>query len=286
MKRNLFVVAASAVLVVHAGGAVLTLSPVADTTISENDAARATFDGTTIIVGRLSGNGGESRCRSLLRFDPGALPADATITSVTLTVTVLRNHAGDADPHGLHRVNQAWTEEHASWLTSGLEDWVGGDAEFGADSTANLGAGAGMFHSTPAMIAAVRSWRAAPLDNHGWLLVSSDEESSGNARRIASRESPGSGPVLTIHYTVPDRFPGPPPGELGDIRLTNAALRFQFTLLPGTNYLVQRREAFDGASWVPVTNFTAAGTASVATVIHTVTAGSHFFRVLLTPALP
>jgi len=104
----------------------LELVPVADNTISENNAARTTFDSQTLIVGRLGAQAGESRSRSLLLFDVTSLPMNATVTAATLTVTVTRNHLGGADVHGLDRLNSPWTEQDATWTHSGLATLIPG----------------------------------------------------------------------------------------------------------------------------------------------------------------
>jgi hypothetical protein len=260
----------------------LSVFPTADTTISENNAARTSFDSPTLIVGRLSGNAGESLVRALLRFDLSQLPPMAVITSATLTVTVTRNHLGDSDAHSLHRVNLPWTEAGATWVTSGLEEWLGGDAEPFPDSTAALGTGTYVFPSTPAMIAAVRAWRSTPGQNHGWLLQSGDEITPGNARRIVSREGSSGAPVLTIRYAVP--FDGPPPGLLANPRLANGRFQFQFTASPGGSYAVQASETVPSTNWTTTSQYPARGTQSVINVEQPVSASNRFFRVITTPA--
>jgi hypothetical protein len=261
----------------------LSVLPVADTTISENDAARTSFDSPTLIVGRLSGNGGENLARALLRFDLSQLPPTAIVTAATLTVTVTRNHLGDSDAHGLYRVNLPWVEAGATWITSGLEEWVGGDAEPFPDSTVALGVGTHVFPSTLEMVAAVRAWHSSPGQNHGWLLASGDEITPGNARRIVSREGTPGAPVLTIVYSLP--FDGPPPGLLVNPRLANGRFQFQFTSLPGSSYAVQAAETVRSTNWITTSLHPARNTQSVISVDQVLSASNQFFRVITMPAL-
>lgn len=261
----------------------LSVLPVADTTISENNAARTSFDSPTLIVGRLSGNGGENLARALLRFDLSQLPPTAIVTSVTLTVTVTRNHLGDSDTHGLFRVNLPWTEAGATWISSDLEEWIGGDAEPVPDSTTGLGVGTCVFPSTPELVATVRSWLSSPGQNHGWLLASGDEITAGNARRIVSREGTPGAPVMTVLYSLP--FVGPPPGLLVNPRLANGRFQFQFTAQAASAYAVQAAETVCSTNWITTSQYPARGTQSVIQVDQVLSASNQFFRVIV-PSAP
>ena len=197
---------------------VLVLAPERDNTLFE-DANGDISDGAgpALFAGRTSQ--GTIR-RSLLRFDPAALPPGAQIDSVTLTLQV--SNAPNTVPRQftLHVLARDWGEG-ASYSTGGAGDaaapndatWThaflpsahwstpGGDFE-PVPSASLVVEGIGAYTWTSAaMTADVRSWAERPDTNHGWLLQG-EEADLATARRFDSREAPASSrPTLTIFYT-------------------------------------------------------------------------------------
>ena len=179
------------------------LTSVADTTISEGNAAHANGMGPDFIVGGLLQF--TSRCRGLMRFDLSSVPSAAVITSATVTVAVTISKAGASEHnHGLHRLLAPWDERSATWDGSGVGPWDGGDFIVDADASLALaGAETYTFESTTGLVATVQMWLTNSEMNHGWILISQDETAPATARRIAARESGSSGPTLTIGYSMP-----------------------------------------------------------------------------------
>jgi hypothetical protein len=215
----------------------ISLTPVADTTISEGNAAHVNeLDGTLIVGGLLQLT---SKCRGLIRFDLSNIPPTAVITSATVTVTVTISKAGATEHiHELHRLLAPWNETSATWDGSGGVTWNGGD--FIEDADASVGFGGAetyMFESTTGLVATVQMWLTDSETNHGWILISQDEATPGTARRVATRPVANQ-PVLTIGYSMPP----PPPA---DFDVTSPGSLFsingeepnpELTLTRGSNY--------------------------------------------------
>lgn len=255
----------------------ISLNPVADTTISEQNQARAAFNADTMIVGRLTANGAQAKCRDLLQFDLSSLPADITITSVTLTVTITRNHFGGTDSHALHRMNAAWTEALATWDTSGSAAWTGGSFEDEPDSTIGLGSGTFVFPSSPAMIATAQMWQTNGAANYGWIMISADEETPGNARRVGSREAFSGQPTLTIEYTAAP--PPPPAPTLGSPRVEEGQFTFDFLAKAGHAYTVEYKDNLNSNQWNTLVMYPAPATDTSIRVSNSVET-VRFFRVV------
>jgi hypothetical protein len=225
-------VALSLATIVHCTLAqVITLTPSADATIHAasngiDEAANGTgpwnFAGNTTRFGER---------RALLRFDiTGPVPANATITSASLTIHIDRG-IDDANLFRLHRVTSSWNEGPAlpdepggegiqpqagdvTWSFRSYSDtpalrvaWLnqGGDFAPAASSQTTLSrSGAFTFASTPQLIADVTSWLQTPATNHGWIILTDDPMLSGTAKRFASREAPDitTRPTLTLTYSL------------------------------------------------------------------------------------
>jgi hypothetical protein len=228
----------------------ITLNPAADTTISEGGRANTSWNSDNMVVGRLTGNGGEAISRGLIRFEMPSLPANTVVTSVTLTVSITRARSSTPDNHALHQLMSPWSESTATWESSGSGAWSGGNFLEVPDSTTPLGGDqsgntvTGTFPSTPAFVAAVQTWLTNVSENYGWVLRNEDEETLGNGRRISSREAAvGLKPVLTIGYFLEE--PPPPPA---DFTVTSPGSFYningeepnpEITLTRGSNYVFE-----------------------------------------------
>ena len=211
-------------------------TPIADTTISDGDGARANGFSTDMIVGRLSHL--NAPARGLVRFDLSGLPVGAVVTSVSLNFTVIANASGGADIHALQRLNTGWLENSATWLSSGAAPWAnaGGDYLSTPDATVSVTDGTFTFSSTAALVGTVQAWIDNPASNNGWLLRSQNEGSGRNARRIGTLEG-SSPPILTVEYSAP---------PAADFNVTSPGFFFSIngqspnpplTLTRGSNYL-------------------------------------------------
>lgn len=237
--KSLLVFGALLLACLGAWSASLSLTPVADTTISDGDGAHVSGADITLIVGGLEALAAPAR--GLLRFDLSSLPATAVVTSATVTVSVTRSRAGGAEhPHRLHRLLTPWDEMMASWFDSGSSGWVGGDFLEDLDASISLAdIGNFTFASSAELVATVRLWQTNSAANHGWILINGEESTPGTARRISAREASSDRPTLTIGYSEPP----PPPA---DFNVTSPGSYYaingtepnpELTLVRGSNYV-------------------------------------------------
>jgi hypothetical protein len=219
MKHSLFIVASIAAAA-HAD--VISLSPVADSTIYDNGTSETSNSrGQHIFAGT---NAVASARRGLVKFDvAAALPANATIQQATLTLTITRQ-ASNASVARLFRCTSAWgegtsqafgNEGGGASATSGDPSWsyasfstrrwahAGGDFAAAASDSRTAGATATLTFAGTAVTNDVVSWATSPASNSGWILLG-DEVSAGSAIRFGSRENadPDARPTLVITFTV------------------------------------------------------------------------------------
>jgi hypothetical protein len=189
----------------------------------------------------VSSTGGGTLRRALLRFDLSGVPANATITAVTL-----RLHAQSATPAAqtctLHAVVAAWSEgdsfdtggggapategdatwSHRVWPAT---PWTSPGGDFTAAPCASVvvdGTGFKTCASTPELVAVVQGWVGATASDFG-LIIRGNESVLQTTKKFDSRESaePGQRPLLTVEYTTPSG----PLGDLdGDGRVSGADL--------------------------------------------------------------
>ena len=200
----------------------VTLLASKDTTIYNSSSERANGSG----IGLFAGNTRiPSARRALLEFDiAGAVPAGATITSVSLSMRVTRIPPANPGPRAtqLHRPLNSWGEggsnagstggtgvtpqtNDATWTKrfTGGESWSapGGGFVVSASASATFSTGTPVWSSTAALVADVQAWVSDPSFNHGWLLKG-DETGRSTVRAFSSREGSATlGPMLTIEYT-------------------------------------------------------------------------------------
>lgn len=190
--------------------------------------------------------------RTVLQFDvAGNVPAGATITGATLTLTMNKG-TGVSHAHSLFVLTQAWgegstnasgnegsggasTANSATWIHTFFSgsNWTNAGGDFAATASAitNVGGSNSYNWSSPAVTADVQGWYANPSSNFGWILTG-NETTSGSAKRFASRENPISSarPRLVVTYTLPCSDPDIPslsasapsfcPGETININVT------------------------------------------------------------------
>lgn len=211
-------------------GAIVSITSSKDNSLIQN----ATGDlsngaGSGMFVGNTHQSGDNIR-RGIMAFDvASAVPAGSIITSVSVTLTVNRargsgitiglfptladwGEAGsDSGPFGgsgtdSQRGDATWI--HRFYAPVGGTTWAneGGDFNPVASATKLVsGNGAYSWNSNPAMVALVQSWLDAPTGNFGWIVKSTNENGSQNAKRFATREEPlaSARPTMVIEYTIP-----------------------------------------------------------------------------------
>lgn len=176
-----------------------------------------------------------TRMHGLMRFDLSALPANAVIENVTLTLEVVGQPRDgfNAGVFGLYRMLKPWGEGNkvaqddlspglGAPATAGEATWndrfalmgqpwgaPGGAAgiDYVADVSSTLtvyglGDSPYNFPSETTLIEDVQLWVDNPSANHGWMLKALSEEENFTARRFATRESGDFGPYLQIEYSV------------------------------------------------------------------------------------
>lgn len=222
----------------QAMGATFVATAVEDTSIYQNH-PEYNLGGTTLVSGT---NQQFSNSRALFSFDLSAIPADAIVTSVQVSLFVTRRP--DPDQHGgpvnsdfsLYRALQNWTEGTGGAVTGSPsatgdttwndlhfnttgDSWTIPGGQIGTDfastpsATTSVGdVGLYLWGSSSELVDDVQSWLNSPSTNYGFALISESENVAGTARRFASREQPGGdkpAPTLTVTYQS-----APEPGRM------------------------------------------------------------------------
>lgn len=207
-------------------GATVSLPPSKDTSLMEVVPNNNTGTMGNLVSGSIA-NG--KRTRALVQFDTlNQIPADATILSVSLQLSVLKSPPLPVAPGSsfhLHRILVDWkegtkgvsntgdraTDEEPTWSmrSFNVSDWEepGGsrtDTDFAAAASGSAfldAPGAYTFVSTPEMVADVQMWVCDPSSNHGWAIISGSEGTAATARRLGSKETGGPQvPSLLVEY--------------------------------------------------------------------------------------
>jgi len=202
---------------------VASLTPIADNTLYEDvTGALSNGAGTGMFAGK---NASGLIRRAVVAFDvAGAVPAGATINSVTLTMNMSQTPAGNQNV-ALHRLLADWgegtsvaggaggggapsTSGDATWIHTFFNTsfWsaVGGDYAASPSASTTVGSAIGnyVWTSTPAMVADVQAWLDSPSSDFGWAVVG-NEAVVQTLKRFDTREisTPALRPTLTINYT-------------------------------------------------------------------------------------
>jgi hypothetical protein len=239
MNRNYFAIfIAGAVLAQGsaAQSASITINPDKDNTLIQTTSPSGQLSNGLgdIFVGRTNQDGSgpavTSIRRGLVHFNvSGNLPANATITGVTLKMTNVMTNNGD-QTLSLQDALQDWgqgtsnfnggigapaTQNDATWLytfynattPSASPTWTTAGGSFSSTvsaSTLDPGGQSGNVISwtSAQMIADVQSWLNNPNSNFGWGIIG-NESTGQTAKRLNSSES-ANPPQLVITYTVPE----------------------------------------------------------------------------------
>ena len=163
--------------------------------------------------------------RAVIKFDiDGAIPADATIDSVQLTLNVSRNNNSTAEDTSLHRLTSDWGESgsnasgnegggaaaengDATWQHTFYDNsfWSAPGGDFVAGASASIPvdvAGGHVWGSTAGMVSDVQQWLDQPASNFGWIIIG-NESQSATSKRFDSREiQDGNAPGLEVVFTT------------------------------------------------------------------------------------
>jgi len=228
-----------------ARGDVLTVFPSKDNSLLEDPSGSVSGGGSsTIFLGRLGPSGGNLKRRAVMAFDLSAIPTNAVVTRVALTLTLLKGNGGDT-PVELHRLTQNWgegtsnggpqgapsTPGSATWIHTSFSGatWTnaGGDFDPATSATQMVGTtfSTPVWDSTASgnlrVVNDAQGWVSNPASNFGWILTG-DEVNTSTAKEFGSRELSFGQPTLTVTYSVPE------PGTIavvGMIALTGQGTR-------------------------------------------------------------
>jgi len=200
----------------------LVVNPAKDNTLYESTGAQlSNGQGIFMFVG-LTGSGGSRR--GLVAFDLSAIPANATITDVSLSLFLSRPRAdATAETIDLFKVLKDWGEgsSNAGSPGGGGAPAQPGDATWlynffntsfwtsaGGDTAASVSASTAVSTnnrpytwSGSGMVADVQSWVADPASNFGWMLAG-NEGNQQSAQRFHTGENTSNKPQLTVTYTL------------------------------------------------------------------------------------
>lgn len=248
------------------------LLPVADTTLFEvspnNNLGRS-----SLAVGATATG---PRARALLRFDLSVIPSNAIIETAELSFFVEKTPATGGEPSAfaVHRFLKPWDEgaglgntgvpanagettwnsqfhANAAWSQPGAAS--GTEYDSAASASVSIG-GVGSYAIT-GVTNDVQAWVSGLATNHGWIMISSREETPETARRVTSREGAGlPPPTLAIQYAIPPSDPVP---GITAVAATNGQFELRF-MVPSTYcYEVQVRDSLTTGAWSPLTNICA-----------------------------
>ncbi len=221
---------AAALAAAPLAGDVVTLRPVADTTIFQENGDASDAKGPNLFAG---GNTLGNFRRAFVRFDvAGAVPAGSTVSGARLDLVLTRAKGNPVDV-SLFAATAAWGEGTSNSgdpggsgapATPGDATWTmrvypatawlspGGDTAAGPSATSPIDVTLGTWSWGPnaGMRSDVQGWLDHPGTNFGWQVRADELQAPPSARRFGSRES-ATPPALTITYTPPGGGgPGPP----------------------------------------------------------------------------
>ena len=244
---------------------VITLSPVADTTLFETNPDNNMGADRTLVGGSTARG---LRSRALIKFDFSAIPDGATITAVSLQIQAVKSpsFASADSSFSLRRVLVSWIEGTKAGTLGAIAEtgeptWKnraapstpwgepGGAAgsDYASEPSASVqmsGPGTYTFASNAGLVADAQLWLEQPELNFGWALVTDQEQTTGTARRLASREDPSNGPALRVEYAS-----GSAP-----IMITSIVARPSDIAITWTGgsppYQLEEKAQLKGTSWV------------------------------------
>jgi hypothetical protein len=156
---------------------------------------------------------GQTDITSLLKFNLSSIPANATINSATLTLTVQANASYLVDDTvSIHRVKQNWTEDGATWNTydgSNLWNTPGGLGASDIDATALAtlaftGISADTAEDFTLNTTEIQKLVDGTNPNYGFLVnCSSAENFSGWSFYSSDNNVSAYRPNLVIDYSLP-----------------------------------------------------------------------------------
>lgn len=209
------------------------LLPSKDNTLYEDAGGQVSNgQGIYLFAGKTGARGGSELRRGLVAFDLTSIPANATVTNVTLTMFNSSPSVAAVNV-SLRRVSRDWGEGNsnagspggtgtqaqpgdATWLHNFFSgsSWatIGGDFAGTSSATTPInGSNRAYTWTGSGMVDDVRSWVANAGSNFGWAIIG-DEANASNAQRFNTGENASNPPRLAVTYEV-----AAPPAQLLNI---------------------------------------------------------------------
>lgn len=203
----------------------VTITPSADNTLYEQSTGSLSNGAGQYLFAGRTAQGANSIRRIVLRFDvAGNVPAGATITGATLSLSMNKGANNTAQNISIHPLTTDWgegtsnapgqegsgttsTANSATWIHSFFPNttWTAAGGDFNSTASATTAvAGNGTYSWSSATVTSdVTAWFSNPATNFGWIMIG-NEASSVTSKRFASKEfgTASNRPQLTITYTV------------------------------------------------------------------------------------
>ena len=307
IKRLFFLSLLSVLVVSGASADSVTLTSTADTHLFEPAPNNNAGGNPTFISGT---NLSLKRSRALIKFNVSQIPANASIQSVTLTLTCTQVPFSPADStFDLRRLLVDWGEGtgtsssgdagraaltgEATWNNRFHPStaWSAPGAAAPADFSSTVSGskliqdvGIYTFGSTSGMVADVQQWLTNPSTNLGWILISESENTGGTHRMFASRESPDNNkPTLVVQYTLPTVATP----QIKSIQRVGSTIQFVFTAIAGQSYTAEYRDSLVAGTWATLVNLgLQSSTADVTVTDPSPPPNQRFYRVTTTTPGP
>ena len=204
-----------------AGADELTFSADRDNTLFSDDGTLSNGQGSYLFVG-LTAQPAERRF--LVHFDVSAIPAGATINSVTLTLSCSRVQSSVQTTVSLHRVSADWGEgssnaggQEGAGATASTGDatwshrfydtdtWTISGGDFVAMASAATDVTAEGFYdfSGAGLVADVQAWVDGSAGNFGWIGRTALSQTDAKRFDSAQNNTMENRPVLTVDFTPP-----------------------------------------------------------------------------------
>jgi len=194
--------------------ATATINPSQDNTVAQELPNNSSGACDSVFSG-LTDNGAGTARRALMQFDIAAnIPANSTITSVTLSMTVTRGGNHIDSTFTLHPLNAAWAEGVEGCgvrgggqgeISTGGVTWNTMPGNGPASGSTLINNTAPVWNSTAAMVSDVQGWLDSPGTNYGWVLIG-DEATKTTTRRFDSREGANQ-PKLIVEFDLDPNTP-------------------------------------------------------------------------------
>jgi hypothetical protein len=243
-----------------------------DTYLSEEAPANSFGGAASCIADGDSVSGKDQYVLLKWNFGGADIPADATVTAVSITLNITNKTGGSG--YAIHELKRDWLEAEATWSACAAgTSWelagAQGASDRGAVSLGTLlptATGVYTVSLNSASVALVQSWVNNPLTNRGVIIASS---TNADGMDFSSREgaTPSLRPKLTVSYTTgaaaATTYYADPAGSDANNGTSTATpwktlkRASDAVLAPGDSLLLRR-----GATWMEALVIAESGTAS------------------------